>query len=515
MTASPSRPAADPPRSTTAALSRVGRGSALNLAGTAVGAATTFVLTAVVTRGLTAQHAGVFFSATSLFLMAVTVGQLGTPTGLVYFIGRCRALGTPHLIPRYLRQAMVPVVAVALLAAVALSLLAPRLAAWTLPGHVDLAASSFRVLAVLLPFAAVSQVYLAAARGLATMRPNALVELIGRPVAQLVLVALAALAAPGLLTWAWALPYVPAALVAWIWWRRLAARAVRVPATATEAATHAAGQAAGHGSFWRFTWPRAVTSVVQIAMQRLDIVLLGALAGPAQAAVYTAATRFVVAGQMGNNAVSLAAQPALAESLAVGDRARTQRIYQLSTAWLITVTWPLFLLFASFGSLFLQAFGDGYGRGRPVLVLLSLTMLIATGLGMVDMVLAMAGHTGWNLINAVVALAVQVGLDLWLIPDHGMVGAAVGWAAAIVSRNVVAAVLVGSALRLRPFGTATLLAAILNVVCFLAVPLAVRSVLGETWAALAVAVAAGGGLFFLGVWWLREWLELKALMNHR
>ena len=88
------------------ALSSLARGSTANLVGAIVTAITTFAGTIVVTRGLSQANAGVFFSMTSLFLLATITGQLGTGTGLVYFLSRCRALNTPHLISGYVRAAL-------------------------------------------------------------------------------------------------------------------------------------------------------------------------------------------------------------------------------------------------------------------------------------------------------------------------------------------------------------------------------------------------------------------------
>ena len=155
--------------------------------------------------------------------------------------------------------------------------------------------------------------------------------------------------------------------------------------------------------FWRFTAPRAMSSVIQTAMQRFDIVLVGAMAGASAAAVYAAATRFVVAGQMGQQAISLAAQPRIAETLAEHDHDGANQVYTVSTAWLMLVTWPMYLMFMVFGGPLLHIFGKGYDAGTSVLLLLAISMIIATGCGMVDQVLSMAGHTSWNLINVIVA----------------------------------------------------------------------------------------------------------------
>jgi O-antigen/teichoic acid export membrane protein len=508
MTAALARPAEQTsPGGTGGSMGRVARSSSANLAGAGVMAFASFGLAIVVARGLDKEAAGVFFSVTSLFLLANAVGALGTGTGLVYFLSRCRALGTHDLVRVYLRSAAWPVLATAVLLAATMLVLAPQVASVTNPDQVDQATSYLRVLAIFIPFAAMENIALAATRGMGTMRPNATVEQFGRPLTQLLLVtAVVALPATGLLGWAWACAYAPAAVAAWIWWRRLHSR------------LHVAGPESAEGrarEFWRFTGPRSLASIAQLAMQRFDIVLVGALAGATEAAIYAVGTRFIVAGQMGRNAISLAIQPPLAKALSRNEHASAKHLCQISTAWLMAIVWPMFLVFVVFGDTLLGVFGGGYDDGLLVLQLLSLAMLLASLCGDVDSVLLMAGKTSWSLANTLLALGVQIGLDLWLIPGHGAAGAAIGWAAGIATKNLVALAQVALALRLHPFGRASTVTGALAILCFVLVPFVVRSVGGEGWASMLTGLALGTACYALGVWRFRGTLELQALRSLR
>ncbi len=84
----------------------------------------------------------------------------------------------------------------------------------------------------------------------------------------------------------------------------------------------------------------------------------------------------------------------------------------------------------------MAVFGEGYDVASDVVVILSLTMLLATACGPVDSVLLMAGRSWLSLRNSVVALVVNVGLNVVLIPLDGIRGAAIAWAVAIVVRNL-------------------------------------------------------------------------------
>ena len=499
------------PAGTHDAVSRVGRSSTANLVGSSVMATTTFLLTLVVTRGLPREEAGLFFSATSVFVLTTSLGQLGTNTALVYFLARSRSMATTERIRHYVGVAVGPVMVTGVVAGGGLFVLAEPVARIIAPGHLVGTTSYLRLLALFIPLAGYENVILAASRGLGVMRPSVMVEQVGRSVVQLVLVAAAIwLSGSRYLGLAWVVAYLPAAVCAGLWYRALASRRAYENQITVEVDTRQLRE-----EFWRFSGPRALASVGQVTMQRLDILLVAAITGPVAAAVYTAATRFVVLGQMINRAISTAVQPRLSEALARHDVATTNLLYRVSTGWLILLTWPLYLSLMVYGERLLSIFGKGYETGEGVLLLLASSMLLATGCGMVDMVLNMGGRTSWNLGNVTLALTVNLGLDLWLIPGHGILGAAIGWATAIGVSNLAALSQVALILKLHPFGSSTLLAVILPVVCFTGLPLLVRVTLGDGMPGFVVGVGASlsGYVALLFVW--RRPLELKQLVLAR
>jgi O-antigen/teichoic acid export membrane protein len=526
----------------------------VNLVGAGFAGLAGLAVTTLVARGLDAGTAGVFFAATAAFALAQVLAKLGTDTGQVYWVARLRAAGRHDLLARLRRIALAPVLTAAVLAGLALFVAAPRLATVSAltGGNVSgTRAGEFvvqlRVLAVFLPVAALSDALLSATRGYRTMRPTVLVEKVARPALQLAgLAAVAATAGLTAYTLAWVGPYLASMALAAVLLRRVDHRTrPTTPAqlvTPTRPAQLAAPSTPDSGgpalgvpgrlgrAFWGFTGPRAVSSVAQQALQRLDVLLVAALLGFGPAALYTVATRFIVVGQLGNAAVGSAVQPRLAELLAAGDTAGVRRLYQASTGWVVLLTWPLYLLVWVFAPAYLTAFGTGYtaGNASGVVGVLCAAMLVATGCGMVDMVLTMGGRTTWNLANVALALVVNVGLDLVLIPRLGVYGAALGWAVAIAVNNLVPLAQIALALRLHPFGRGTVVAGALAVGCFGVPAVAARLLSGVDGAtaraggvpvgmlaALGVTVAVGGSAYLLACWWLRDLLGLTSLVTLR
>ena len=161
------------------------------------------------------------------------------------------------------------------------------------------------------------------------------------------------------------------------------------------------------------------------------------------------------------------------------DRSGANAVYQATTAWLIVLTWPLYLLAMIYGPEVLAVFGRSYQAGSSVMLILGLAMLVATGCGQVDMVLITTGRSSWSLINGLLAVAVNVALDLALIPRYGITGAAIGWAAAIAVTNLVPLVQVAIVARVHPFGPGSAVACLLSALSFGAIPLAVRAAAGS------------------------------------
>jgi O-antigen/teichoic acid export membrane protein len=505
-------------------LAEVARGGLLNLFGAGVAGLGTVALTVIVTRSFSRDAAGAFFAATSLFLVVEAMASLGAATGTAYFIARLRSLGQRQRIPEVMRAATWPVAAVSVAAAVALALLAAPLARLLVHGQFSHAgarpaqvATALRALAIALPFAALLDMFLGASRGFRAMGPTAVVDRTGRSVLQLAGIGVAAVTgSAALLAPLWALPYVPAVVIVWLWLRRIRRRSRpgEVPADARAGATSAGAESADNDGplrFWRFTGPRGLAALAQITIQRIDIVIVAILRGPAEAAIYTAATRFLVAGQFGNQAISMAAQPRFTEMFAQHDRVAANRVYQATTAWLILLTWPLYLLAVIFGPEIITVFGHSYQAGATVMVILGLTMLLATGCGQVDMVLVTTGRSSWSLLNGLLAVVINVGLDVLLIPRYGITGAAIGWSAAITLTNLMPLAQIAATERLHPFGRGAVLAAALSALSFGILPLAARGLFGRGAVPSLIAVACGCAVMTAGAWRFRGDLNLKVM----
>jgi O-antigen/teichoic acid export membrane protein len=489
-------------------LGQVARGGALGLFGAAVSAVAGFVLVLVVTNRFDTHTAGLFFTATSAFLVLNAMATLGSEAGLGRFMLRYEKQGRLGDIPPTLRAALRPTLTFAVVLGLGVVVFAEPLSRLIgLDGGQG--PSSVRVLGAVLPFATWNLLTLAGTRAFGRMRDTVLVEKIMRPMAQPMLALAVSVVGAGLLslTLAWALPYVLAALASAMIFRRFLHRRGTMSHTDPTKDYRSLRR-----DFWSFTWPRAITQIAQMAIQRLDIVLVAALRSPTEAAIYTAATRFVALGQFGTQALQQVLQPKFTALLATEEHDSLRKVFQVSTAWSMGVSWPMFLVVGCAPAAYLGLFGQQYvDAGIATVLLMSASMMFNVATGAADTLLLMSGRSGLSLFNSLSALTVDVGLCLLLVPSMGITGAALAWAVSSSSRALLAVLQIRLTMDIVSFGRAAAIVAAANLVC-IAVPVLVLGRFVELdFLRLALACLACAPLYLGALWLGRRPLMLTAL----
>ncbi|MCY0905707.1 lipopolysaccharide biosynthesis protein [Arthrobacter sp. H14-L1] len=492
-------------------LSRIARSGSLNVLGAIIASICNFVLIVVVTKNFDQSTAGMLFSATSAFLILLAAATLGTEGGLARFMLRYEATGRTADIPVCLSVALRPVLLTSAGLAVATVLLAgwiaPAIGLSTPDGHLVLIA-----FAVLLPVAAWGDFALAGARAFGTVRSTVMLDKLLRPVLQPVAVWITAIAGGGivLLSAGWAVPYAVAAIASVLVFRRmLRRRGVQArSAVCTE-------RVVIRREFWGFTWPRGLARICQALLQRSDIILIAALLSVQEAAVYTAATRFVALGQFGANAIAQVLQPRFSQLLAQGRHQDATDIFRISTSWSMAVAWPMYMITGAASTYYLLIFGAGYSADGAVtvVVIMSVAMLLAVAAGPLDTMLLMAGGSRTSLWISLTSLAADIGLCLALIPLWGITGAAAAWAVSIMLKNGLTLARVHALLAMDPFSKGSALVALANVVCF-GLPLLTLTLLNQQQLYLYAGVFLAGCLVYAALLWLwRGPLRLRAFRS--
>jgi O-antigen/teichoic acid export membrane protein len=486
------------------------RGGALNLLGVVVSGSMQLVLTVVVARGVGASGTGAFFEAVALFTILSNVGELGADTGLVKILPRYRALNRNQDLGTVVQIALWPVILFGIGMGAATWLLAPELT--SLLSHAQHGAqvqSYLRTFAPFIPLGAITTVVLAGTRGMGTMAPFVMVQNVFLPAIRPVLIAAALYLGLGTLAVAlgWAAPVGAAFLLGMLFLLRLVVRARKADPGLSPGNTRDITR-----EFWSFAGPRALAAVFGITITWLDVLLVGAfMHSTQQAGIYAAASRLSVLGASMLSAVGMAIAPQVSELATLGKMREAEKLFQVGTWWLMALTWPVYITLAIFAPFLLEVYGHRFAAGTAALMILCLAQLFNLGTGNVTIVLLMVGKSSWNMYNAAGSLAVNIALNIVLIPRLGITGAAIAWAASIVCNNLAALLQVNYLLGIRPFGRGYWVVVAASVFFFGVGGVIVRQIVGLNLAGFALFMLLSLPVYALVLWRLRGMLGLSSL----
>ena len=510
----PATAGADEARPDEAGISTVARRGTLNLVGACVSGLLNFALVVIVTRTLHTVGAGLFFEATSVFVLAGAAASFGSDTALVRFISQDRAKGITEHIRRHIMVAVVPSAFFALIIGALLFWLAPELASYfeITPGlkHNPEFVLMIRVLAVFLPVYVTYLNGLAATVGFGSMVPTNVVDRLMTSALQPIAVFIAAdlaLGGGGIVA-AWAAPILLGLIPIYLWLRRLGKKAgVRLdPGGSRHTVPGTPGK-----DFWFFAAPRGVASIFQIGQDRIGILLVGALSTAAAAGVFAAAARWLIAGNVFADALNLGIQPTMAEHLARRDYASAGRLYQVTTGWMMLVSGPIYLSMAIFPAVLLRPFGNGFDSGAPALTVLAIGTFAAAATGSVTVILLMGGKSSWNLFNTSVALGADVVIGVLLIPHLGLIGAAISTDVALLIANVLPVIQVHGLYGMHPFGRGFWVALTASLGCFALIGVPIRLLIGQSLPAALTYAFLSCSAYALVIWLKRDALQLTRL----
>jgi O-antigen/teichoic acid export membrane protein len=435
----------------------------------------------LIARLFGAHAQGVYATALSYLEVLGRTAVAGSDRGLQRFVAAHRADDRPQMVAQALAAALRLSLPAAVLIMGALMLAAPAIARVT--GDAE-ATFTLRAMSLAIPPFVLLIVLVSATLGARTSR----VHLAVRGIAEPLLLAAAALLAyalgsglPGLAV-AHALAYVAAALVAVVGVRRVLgagvlAQALRGPA---------------QPGFRRFAVPLGLSDTTVALLQRADVIILAAFVDARTVAFYFAAEQLTrsVAGL--RHAFDGVAAPLLSESLHLEDRARLRAALKLLTRWVALGTAPIAAALAALRPELLSLFGPQHRVAAGAMGLLLLAQTTTGILGLTPVVLVMSGRSQIFLAMTLFAAAVNVTLNLVLVPRLGLVGAAAATATSVLALQVGLTALTWTLARVHPFSRD--LAKVLLAAGLVCVHGAVVKALLPLPAVATIAVVVAGGL---------------------
>lgn len=184
-----------------------------------------------------------------------------------------------------------------------------------------------------------------------------------------------------------------------------------------------------------YSLPVLGTGILGIIFARTDTLMLGYFRSPTIVGYYNAASPITHLVTIVMSAIAFTSLPIFSELYSKGSLEEMRRMYKIITKWGIISSFVFFLFIYAFpGTILKSLFGVQYIKASAPLQILVLAVFLLTMMGPTDVVLQALGKTKFIMWTTLIGLAINIMLNFYLIPQLGMIGAAVAY---LLGRNTI------------------------------------------------------------------------------
>jgi O-antigen/teichoic acid export membrane protein len=175
----------------------------------------------------------------------------------------------------------------------------------------------------------------------------------------------------------------------------------------------------------RFSIPVFFSGFLYLTLNNIDRIMLGYLSNVREVGIYSAAASVALMLNVILSAFIPITAPIMAELHNAQRFENLAILYRTVTRWVLTLSLPIFFIFVFASEGIMKVFGPEFGRGGLILVLLAGGQIINVGTGPIGRLLEMSGKQDINLWVVLGVITINIGLNSWLIPLYGAIGAAI------------------------------------------------------------------------------------------
>jgi O-antigen/teichoic acid export membrane protein len=205
-----------------------------------------------------------------------------------------------------------------------------------------------------------------------------------------------------------------------------------------------------------FSWPLAFESSFMLLLSNLDILMIGFFLSSQEVGWYRSVQPLRQSVIFVLTSVVFVYLPIATQYYERGDLAGLERLYRISTKWVVSATLPVVLVLALFSeSIITTLFRQAYVPATPALSALAVGMFFRVAAGPTGTTLKAVNKPRVELVAAFIGLVSNILCNLVLIPTYGIFGAAVATGVGFTMFNLVELVVIYSRLDMFPYSLDT------------------------------------------------------------
>ena len=222
--------------------------------------------------------------------------------------------------------------------------------------------------------------------------------------------------------------WLVAVLSTWYVWKELH----RLPQQTKEVM----GDVITYRKILRVSIPMTLSFLSLLLMQQLDLILLKEYSAYENLAYYGVAVKISMMLNIALVAVNQVVGPQLAEFYYKKDKKGLKDIVEKSIILNTALSLPVMIIVLMMPETILSVFGSNYILAKDALIILLIGQALNAMMGSTDLYLNMTGKQNYFQKIIFIALIINVILNFVLIPQFGMIGAAIATAISLVFWNI-------------------------------------------------------------------------------
>jgi O-antigen/teichoic acid export membrane protein len=183
-----------------------------------------------------------------------------------------------------------------------------------------------------------------------------------------------------------------------------------------------------------YTVPVMVADQCSILLVTTAPLLLGFFSGVSEVALFQVVVPAVALNNLVAQTFGVLFEPAASRLQTSNDRTAVEALYWRSAAWVAVLSFPAFAVcFAAAEPLTVLLFSERYAAAAPILSLLAVGTFVDVSLGFNGAALRVLGKVRWLMAANGLGVALNIVLNLALIPRMGALGAALATGTALIA----------------------------------------------------------------------------------
>lgn len=394
--------------------------------GTAFNIVIMFASGIVITRTIGADLFGKYSLSKSIFQVLAVFAVFGLNSGVVKLTSKYRALRDRSSVKGTLFSGMAISFGLSAVIVLVILLIAPFLAhrVFEKVEGIDLV---LRVHFIGLPFFALMMVILGYTQGLKTLKYSALVELILRPLMRLGVVL--ALFLIGLKLFAVVfgsiISFFLATALAFYFARKI------TPFDFGKVQTKWVNR-----ELFFYSVPLVLARFMNVTITRSNTILVGFFKDSTSTGLFGAAIMLSPFVSLSLISFGKIFAPVISELWEKGEVDHLKETFKTVSKWILSLGYPVFLIIMLFSPGLLLVFGSDFVGAAATLRLLAIGQMVNAAVGPAGYMLSMTGRQKLNMVNSIGLAALNIALNVLLIPRYGIAGAALATTIALSLLNI-------------------------------------------------------------------------------